>query len=145
MIAAAHRFHGHNSLRYVYQSGRTVRATHLGLKFAINPRRNSYRAAVVISKKVYKSAVARNSLRRRIYEQLRLQIPENMQAYDLVFTVFQPELNTLSPLELASSVAELLKKCGISRPTQPVTVAKKAAHGIVKGSSYESGATNSAN
>jgi ribonuclease P protein component len=116
MIAAAHRFHGHASLRFVYQTGRLVRSSRsnaLGLKYAPNPRRTGYRAAVVISKKIHKSAVARNRVRRRIYEQIRLQITDPSSPYDLVFTVFQPEIVDLSSSQLALVVSDLLQKSGV--------------------------------
>jgi ribonuclease P protein component len=133
MIAAAHRFHGHASLRYVYQNGRTVRCGHIGLKYAPNSRRSRYRAAVVISKKVHKSAVIRNRIRRRVYEQLRLQLAESTAPYDLVFTVFQTGLETLPSSQLAALIADLLQKSGVvSQQKSPVTVAKTRMHAIVK-------------
>ncbi len=115
MIAATHRFHGHSSLRFVYQSGRTVRSGQLGLKYALNPRRSSYRAAVVISKKIHKSAVVRNRIRRRIYEQLRLQVGSITAPYDLVFTVFQADIEDVTPNQLAAMVTDLLQKSGTGK------------------------------
>jgi ribonuclease P protein component len=61
MISRAHRFHGYNSLNFVYRNGQTVRGPLFAIKYTINPKRKSYRAAVVVSKKVNKSAVARNT------------------------------------------------------------------------------------
>jgi ribonuclease P protein component len=136
MIAATHRFHGHASLRFVYQSGRTVRCGQLGLKYAPNNRRTSYRAAVVISKKIHKSAVVRNRLRRRIYEQVRLQASTITAPYDLVFTVFQLDIESLTASQLAAVVTDLLQKSGVSaqKPTPPVVNQTQTAdiHGIVK-------------
>jgi len=114
MIAAAHRFHGHASLRYVYQNGRTVRTSQLSLRYAPNQRRSSYRAAVVISKKVAKSAVARNRVRRRLYEKIRLSAPQFQGAYDLVFTVLSPDTLELTSDELGRAVTQLLLKSGVT-------------------------------
>jgi ribonuclease P protein component len=87
MIARKHRFHGYGSLKYVYQNGKSVRGPLNVLKYAPNPKRTQYRLAVVVSKKVAKSAVTRNRIRRRIYETFRLALPVDTPAYDLVVTV----------------------------------------------------------
>lgn len=99
MISRKHRFHGYGSLKYVYQNGKTVRGPLTALKFTTNPRRNDFRLAVVVSKKVNKSAVVRNRIRRRVYEAARRQLIDN-QPYDLVLTVFSEQLATMSPAEL---------------------------------------------
>ena len=92
MIARRHRFHGHGSLRYVYQHGRSVRGSLSSLKFVANDRRDSYRLAVVVSKKVSKSAIVRNKIRRRIYEAVRRHEAEIKGAPDMVITVFSDQI-----------------------------------------------------
>jgi ribonuclease P protein component len=126
MIARTHRFHGYNSLRFVYQHGSSVRGSQLTLKYALNPRRNGYRAAVVVSRKVQKSAVARNRLRRRIFEAIRADEAAIQQPYDLVFTVFNDQLNDLSPEKLHSLVHTQLDKAGVLN-------ANNSGHDIVSG------------
>lgn len=119
MISQKHRFHGYGSLRYVYRNGQTVRGPIMSIKYAKNDKRSSYRAAVVVSKKVDKSAVARNRIRRRIYETLRsfeLQIKE---PYDIVLTVFNEELASLSPTDLSKMLHAQLTQAGIlKRPVR---------------------------
>src|SRR5581483_10393274 len=95
MLRSNHRFHGLGSLRRVYQHGQTVRSPLVALKVLPNERRNDYRAAVVVSRKVNKSAVVRNRLRRRLYEQLRLQQAKIDKPFDLVFTVYSEQLAEL--------------------------------------------------
>jgi ribonuclease P protein component len=109
MIGALHRFHGYNSLRGVYQRGQTVRGSMISLKFASRGRPRPYRAAVVVSRKVSKSAVVRNRIRRRLYELVRRDqaVPLGM---DLVFTVFDERLADLPPAKLQAIVDDLLKK-----------------------------------
>lgn len=116
MISQKHRFHGLGSLRYVYSKGRVVRSTNLGLKFIPNSRRTTWRAAVVVSKKVSKSAVIRNRLRRRIYEAVRLAglSEQGDQGIDLVFTVYNDSLLTASPDELRTQVQKLLADAQIA-------------------------------
>ncbi|MCA9330523.1 ribonuclease P protein component [Candidatus Saccharibacteria bacterium] len=101
MLTKTHRFHGHNSLNYVYRHGQTVRGPLTALKYASNSRRQTYRVAVVVSKKVHKSAVVRNRIRRRIYEQIRLMSDEIQQPYDIVITVFHENIAELAIDELA--------------------------------------------
>lgn len=113
MISRKHRFHGYGSLRYVYQKGRTVRSPLLSLKYAPNSHRDSYRLAVVVSKKVSKSALTRNRIRRRLYEVVRLKAPGFTEAYDMVITVFSEQLKDVSADELTDLVTEQLARAGI--------------------------------
>lgn len=106
MIARAHRFHGLNSLRTVYNRGQTVRGSLTATKFMINPRRRSYRAAVVVSRKVHKSAVVRNRIRRRIYEIIRALEPDISEPYDIVITVFSEQIATMPDEELRGTIRE---------------------------------------
>lgn len=113
MIARKNRFHGHGSLRYVYRNGRTVRGPLCAIKFVENPKRTDYRLAVVVSKKVSKSAVVRNRIRRRIYETVRLQAPEMKSPYDIVMTVFSDQIGVISPEDLTKLVFAQLKQAKI--------------------------------
>jgi len=109
MIGRAHRFHGYGSLRSVYQHGKTVRGSVLSLKYASRGQK-PYRIAVVVSKKVHKSAVVRNRIRRRIYEICRKQEAVDLTGLDLVFTVFSDQVAELEATKLQQSVHVLLKK-----------------------------------
>jgi ribonuclease P protein component len=113
MLNRAHRFHGLRSLDFVYRQGKTVRTTDLALRYANNPRRSSYRVAVVVSKKVSKSAVVRNRIRRRIYEVVRLQQLPAELAVDLVFSAYQAGLAELGGDVLTKRVASLLQQAGL--------------------------------
>lgn len=117
MIATAHRFHGYGSLRYVYQNGKTIRSPLMALKFTPNSRRPSYRLAVVVSKKVNKSAVARNRIRRRLYEAVRAY-ESRLGAYDMVLTVFDAKIEHLEAAELSRQVQDQLHQAGIMNGTK---------------------------
>ncbi|HSX23905.1 MAG TPA: ribonuclease P protein component [Candidatus Saccharimonadales bacterium] len=117
MINRAHRFHGHGSLRYVYQHGQTVRGPLTALKFSLNSRRETYRVAVVVSKKVSKSAVVRNRIRRRLYEQVRESEPHIKGPYDMVITVFHEQLAELPADQLQRLVRAQLHQAGITVAT----------------------------
>ncbi|CAN5671113.1 hypothetical protein BH23PAT1_BH23PAT1_1120 [soil metagenome] len=113
MINKQHRFHGYGSLNYVYRHGKTVRGPMSALKFIANDRRDTYRLAVVVSKKVSKSAVVRNRIRRRLYEVFRLCEHEINQPYDIVMTIFSEDVATVPSAELNNIVAVQLKQAGI--------------------------------
>lgn len=116
MIGRKHRFHGHGSLRYVYQHGQTVRGPMLALKFVPNDRRSAYRLAVVVSKKVNKSAVVRNRIRRRLYEAVRRHEADIQTPYDMVLTVFSEQVASMPASELETILFSQLKKAKIIHP-----------------------------
>ena len=113
MIDKTHRFQGHNSLRFVYQKGTTVRGPVSAVRYIRNHRRQTYRLAVVVSRKVHKSAVVRNRIRRRIYEIVRVHEVRITAPYDIVLTVFTDQLATMPAPELAKAVLFQLEKAGI--------------------------------
>ena len=108
MLSRKHRFHGHNSLNYVYQNGQTARTTDMTLRYAPNKRRETYRCAVVVSKKVSKSAVVRNRIRRRVYEAVRQQESRINKPLDLVFSIFQEKIAEIPASELQNRIEHLL-------------------------------------
>ena len=111
MITRQNRFHGHNSLRHVYQKGRTVKSAAVSVKYVRNDRRDRYRAAVVVSRKVHKSAVVRNRLRRQLYETIRLSGVH--EPYDIVVTVFEEAMRLRDTSELRTQLARLLADAGL--------------------------------
>lgn len=114
MLARAYRFHGHGSLRYVYARGQVIRGPYGVLKYAQNPKRTQWRAAVVVSRKVHKSAVVRNRIRRRIYEIIRTSIPTNAPAVDLVFIVHAVQAAEIPTPKLQQAIQNQIQKAGIN-------------------------------
>jgi len=108
MIPFRYRFHGHGSLRFVYKNGQALRTHLVTLKYTMNPHRRHPRFAVVVSKKVLKSAVGRNRIRRRVYETLRLLITPEFPSADIVFIVSSSEIASLSTLELTALLGDLV-------------------------------------
>jgi ribonuclease P protein component len=113
MISKTHRFLGPRSLRFVYQKGSTTRGPLFSVKAALNPRRRSYRLAVVVSRKVHKSAVGRNRMRRRLYEIVRQLEPNITQPYDIVITVFNDSVLDEPSKKLAQQVKKQLMAAGV--------------------------------
>ena len=87
MLNSKYRFHSRGGVRYVYRAGKTIRRPDLSLVYCDNSRGHT-RFAVVVSKKVLKSAVGRNRIRRRLYEAIRLNFSVFKQPRDYVFVVY---------------------------------------------------------
>ena len=125
MIAQRHRFHGHNKIDSVYRRGMTLRGTMLNLKYVPGNGSRDFRAAVVVSKKVSKSAVVRNRIRRRLYELLRQYDTNRLKGGELVFVVYSEQLAHIEADKLRAAVHDLLGRAVQSTTTD-------GAHAIVK-------------
>lgn len=114
MIRREHRFHGHNSLNYLFRRGRTERVEFLSLRHSPS-KRQDYRLAIIVSKKVSKSAVVRNRIRRRIYEVIRVLHKEQGTAWphDMSITVYDERVAKVPHIELESQIKKLLQKAKI--------------------------------
>jgi len=113
MLSVLHRFHGHGSLRYVYKNGQAIRSRLITIKYIENTRRQHSRFAVVVSKKVHKSAVGRNRIRRRVYEVVRLEMPKFKSPHDVAVMVFSSELISLPQEELAETIRDLFTQADL--------------------------------
>jgi ribonuclease P protein component len=127
MIHSTHRFHGRSSLRFVYQHGRQMRGEFVSVRIVRNARRHTWRAAVVVSRKVSKSAVVRNRIRRRIFEMVRTNSGRIAMPYDIVFTVFSEHVATMDSTDLRRCVLDPLEKGGVFKDATGMS-----DHGIVK-------------
>lgn len=102
----------------MYQHGKQTRSSLMGVRYCANPRRNRYRLAVVVSKKVHKSAVVRNRIRRRIFELCRERSAEIKNGQDIVITVFSESIATLPAPELAEQLQSLLERAELIKQPQ---------------------------
>jgi ribonuclease P protein component len=119
MIPFDNRFHGHSSLNYVYKNGQAVRDHSVTIKYVLNKHRDNPRVAVVISKKTLKSAVRRNRIRRRVYELVRLRLPELKAVYDIVFIVTSSDFINLSHLGMSQQIDQLFPGLELSARIKP--------------------------
>lgn len=110
MISKLHRFSGPSSIRYVLRKGRVIRGSYVNVRYAKNSRTNDFRASVVVSKKVTKSAPKRNRIRRRIYEIIRLNAPNHLSNHDLVVIVLQDSVATIPQKELEQIIIDYLQQ-----------------------------------
>lgn len=112
MLNSKYRFHSRGGVRYVYQKGKTVRRANMSLVFAENTR-GFTRVAVVVSKKVMKTAVGRNRIRRRVYEALRRNFEYLPLGKDYVFVIFSKEVLTMKFDELEKRLGELVAEAKV--------------------------------
>jgi ribonuclease P protein component len=111
MLARKYRFRGHNSVSRV--RSKPIRLS--GVTAYVVPTRRSFsRVAIVVSKKVSKSAVVRNRIRRRIYESIRLSGLVDNGTFDMVVIVHNPALATTGSIE----IFKMIEKLRISIPKQ---------------------------
>lgn len=109
MLGRKNRFHGYNSMLPVYRQAKVVRVEGCSLHYRRNPKHKDFRLAVVVSKKVHKSAVTRNRIRRRVYEVVRQSVKVN-QPLDLIITVYQEDFATLPHDQLTKTIQKLFEK-----------------------------------
>lgn len=106
MLARSLRLRRQRDISSVYQRGRYATASNFQIKALANGLPHN-RAAVVVSRKVTKSAVARNLSRRRISGALEGLWANLPTGFDLVITV-RSEVDKLPAAALASELAKAL-------------------------------------
>ncbi len=119
MLAKDYRFHGRRSLAHVYRKGKTVRGSLFSVRYIRRPNGCSYRCAVVVSKKVSKSAVTRNRIRRRIYELCRQHLSADAP-FDIICSVFSEQVATTSADKLRTEFLQQMSQAGIVKPEAPI-------------------------
>lgn len=124
MLSSRYRFHSRGGVNYVYRHGKSLRGKKLTLIYMKNARRFQ-RFAVVVSKKVCKTAVGRNRIRRRVYEAIRLyKKSHNYNDYnDHIFIVYDQSFCDCDFSEISTLVEKLLNK---STSTLSSSVTKSA-------------------
>ncbi len=109
MLNKKYRFHSRGGVRYVYQKGKTIRKPKMSLVFVDN-NRGFTRVAVVVSKKVEKTAVGRNRIRRRVYEVIRNNFDLVPKKRDYVFVIFSKDALVMPNSELEKALGELVEE-----------------------------------
>ena len=113
MIPFKNRFHGHNSLNYVYKNGQSVRSDMISIRYIKNSNRENSRIAVVVGKKILKSAVGRNRIRRRVYEYVHTILTKFQDSFDVVFIIHSKELKNIEHKDLVKQIDKLLNQANI--------------------------------
>ncbi|MBR3180500.1 ribonuclease P protein component [Candidatus Saccharibacteria bacterium] len=106
MLSKEYRFHSRGGVKFTYRTGKTLRRPDMSLVFVDNPKGYT-RFAVVVSKKVLKSAVGRNRIRRRVYEAVRLNLDNFKKPRDYIFVVYDSKIKNLPFSKLQSLIRSL--------------------------------------
>lgn len=109
MLCKKYRFHSRGGVRYVYQKGKTVRSPKMSLVYTMNTR-GFTRVAVVVSKKIEKTAVGRNRMRRRVYEAIRKNFDLIPKKRDYVFMIYSKEVMRMPFGELEAMLGKLIEE-----------------------------------
>lgn len=109
MLNKKYRFHSRGGVRFVYQKGKTVRRPQASLT-VLNNERGFTRFAVVISKKVIKSAVGRNRVRRRVYEALRTNFEYIPPKRDYIISIFDKKVKDMPFNDLVKVLGDLVEE-----------------------------------
>ena len=107
MLSRKYRFHSRGGVRYTYAHGKTIRTPKMSLVYNDNSR-GFQRYGVVVSKKVEKTAVGRNRIRRRVYEAIRMEREHFREPRDNIFVVYSKDIMTLDFKELRALIRSLL-------------------------------------
>ena len=110
MLASKYRFHRRNHVNRVYKQGRSVRGEAISLKYRLDPADSDIRIAVVVSKKVAKSAVSRNRIRRRVFEVIREQVETLPPGFEGVFGVFDSSVAEQPIEQLKATIKGMVTK-----------------------------------
>lgn len=113
MIAAEYRFHGHGSLNYLFRNGTTARNGRVLVRAVPNKRRETSRVAVIVGKKVAKSAVVRNRIRRRVFEVVRTNWASILPQTDFAVTILSADIAMLPFPEVEKAVLGVLRRAGV--------------------------------
>ena len=109
MFRKRYRFHSRGGVNYTYIHGTTIRTPRVSLVHNNNSR-GYQRFAVVVSKKVLKSAVGRNRIRRRVYEAIRLELPNYSAKKDCIFVIYAKDIAQMPFTDLREIIRDLLQQ-----------------------------------
>ncbi len=113
MLSKLQRFHGHGSLRYVFSKGVSHRSNRFQVRITSNRFRKHSRISVIVSKKILKSAVGRNRIRRRVYEIVRHEQVGFTAPHDIAIIVLSAEVRSDDALSIYRELRELFTKSGL--------------------------------
>ena len=118
MLSTKNTFHSIKIINSVYKFGDNFTLNNISLRRIIRKTEYPTRVAVVVSKKINKSAVVRNRIRRRIYEIVRLLDLELNSRYDIVINVYNESVSEMNFEDLTQNIKELFIKAGCITDTK---------------------------
>lgn len=118
MLSRKNRFHSRKSINSVYKYGDNFTLNNISLRRIKRKTDYPTRVAVVVSKKINKSAVVRNRIRRRIYEIVRILDPELDSKYDIIINIYNESVSEINFEDLFVNIRELFIKAGCITDTK---------------------------
>jgi ribonuclease P protein component len=112
MLARIYRLRQTRDIAQVYRRGTYSGGRDFNVKTLATGWPNS-RAVIVVSKKVAKSAVTRNLIRRRLSGQLEALWQTVRPGYDIVISV-QVDISALPPGQLGTELTKHLSRLGVT-------------------------------
>jgi len=112
MLRRNYRLRDRKSVARVYRQGKTARTGKLTMRYTQN-HTDSTRLAVVVSKKVAKSAPLRNRIRRRLSETFRRKWDTIKPGYDIIISVHDVSAATMDQADLDKLTDQLLSKANL--------------------------------
>lgn len=91
MISHSHRFRGRKRINEVYRLGKPSRGELFNTRTLASNTPN-FRVAIVVSKKVARSAVTRNRIRRKIYTCFHSPELKELESVDIIINVYSAEV-----------------------------------------------------
>ena len=113
MLKRKNRFSKSYQVRYVLKNGESFKTGPLLFKSLQKNSTHQAKIAVVVSKKIHKSAVVRNKIRRRVFECVR-QTNTQITGFDLVIVVYASHISTMQNTQLEAIISG-----GIDHITKP--------------------------
>lgn len=111
MLATEYRLKKSRDISRVFKRGEWGSTKEISVKTTSNGMPNS-RAVVVVSKKISKKAVVRNTLRRRVSGILESEWKTVRPGYDIVVTV-REDVSHLTSAQLKSTVLMAIERAGL--------------------------------
>lgn len=108
MLKRSYRLRKDRDFQKLYKSGQRHSSPNFTLYYLASKLEYS-RVGFVVSKKVSKSAVVRNKLRRRTTAVLESVYSDLVQSFDMIILI-RRDFNNLSPQDLQAELRALLKK-----------------------------------
>jgi ribonuclease P protein component len=111
MLTSANRFHGGRDIQHAYKQAKMYRSRYFGVR-VLEKNNDTFRAVVVVSKKISKSAVTRNRIRRRLYELLRTHRDATRKSHVIV-NVYDASLAIMPTEAVQAEFLRILSKAGL--------------------------------
>ena len=108
MLAQKFRLTKPGDFKLIFQQGQKIFTPLFVIRYQPSRLANS-RFTVIVSNKISKQAVARNKIKRRLREIIRLNISQFKQNYDLIITVLAPAVQA-TYVDLEKAYLSALKK-----------------------------------